>query len=91
MKYTALLFTLLLSGCALFSKPIPVKLSFPDAPEEMKVACPDLKAIPENETKLSNIIDTVIENYKQYEKCSGKVNHWIEWHKQQKEISDKVK
>lgn len=91
MKKLIILFPILLSGCALFSKPIPVKLPFPDAPTELKTSCPNLKSVEENETHLSNIIGTVVDNYAQYEQCRNKVDAWIEWHKLQKEIADKVK
>lgn len=78
----------LLTGCF---KTIPVKQSFPDVPEELKVACPDLKSVADNETQLSKIIDTVVENYAQYEQCRNKVDAWIEWHKLQKQINESVK
>jgi hypothetical protein len=91
MKYAILFSTILLTGCSIFQKPIPVKMSFPDAPEEMKIACPDLKSVPENETKLSVIVDTVVQNYGQYEQCRNKVDAWIEWHKLQKQINESVK
>lgn len=87
MKYFVLLMPLLLTGCF---KSIPVKMSFPDAPSEMKVSCPDLKQVKEN-AELSDILETVTTNYSQYHECKNKVDAWIEWHKQQKQISDSVK
>jgi hypothetical protein len=87
MKYAILLMPLLLTGCF---KSIPVKMSFPDAPAEMKVACPDLKQVKEN-GQMSDVLETVTENYSQYHECRNKVDAWIEWHKQQKQISDSIK
>jgi len=87
MKYTIILLPLLLTGCF---KSIPVKMSFPDAPTEMKVVCPDLQQVKEN-AELSDVLEVVTKNYAQYHECKNKVDAWIEWHKQQKQISDSVK
>lgn len=87
MKYTILLLPLFLTGCF---KSIPVKMSFPDAPAEMKVACPELKEVKDN-AEMSDILQVVTANYATYHECKNKVNAWIEWHKLQKQISDSVK
>jgi len=86
MKYIILLMPLFLTGC--FS--VPVKMSFPDTPAEMKVACPDLKQVKEN-AEMSDVLEVVATNYSTYHECKNKVDAWIEWHKQQKQISDSVK
>ena len=86
MKYIILMLPLLLIGC----KAIPVKMNFPDAPAEMKVACPDLKQVKEN-AEMSDVLEVVTANYAQYHECKNKVDAWIEWHKQQKQISDSIK
>lgn len=77
---------LLLAGCLT----TPVKRSFPDVPEELKVACPDLMLV-EPTTKLSEVVSIVTKNYGQYQECQIKVDTWIEWYKTQKEIFDSVK
>jgi len=87
-KLFLLLPVILLTGCL---KSVPVKMDFPSVPEEMKQACPDLKQTQENETKLSKVIEVVVENYTQYHECKLKIDAWIEWHKQQKQISDSIK
>ena len=87
MKYTLLLLPLLLTGCF---KSIPVKMNFPDAPSEMKVACPDLRQVKEN-AEMSDVLEVVASNYGTYHECKNKVDAWIEWHKQQKQISDNIK
>lgn len=87
-KLVLLLPVFLLTGCL---KSIPVKMDFPDAPDEIKQACPDLKQVEEKETKLSKVIEVVSENYTTYHECKLKVDAWIEWHKQQKQISDSIK
>jgi len=89
MKFLVILLSaFLLTGCL---KSIPVKMDFPDVPAELKQACPDLKQTDEKETKLSKVIEVVTENYSQYHECKLKVDAWIEWHKQQKQISDSIK
>jgi len=81
--------TLLLSlyGCC---TPIPVERHFPSVPVELKTPCPDLKKI-EPTTKLSDVVDTVIDNYSLYHECSIKFKAWIDWYDQQKTIFESVK
>ncbi len=47
--------------------------------------------IDENEKRLSKVIEVVAENYTQYHECKLKVDAWVEWYKQQKQISDSIK
>jgi hypothetical protein len=49
----------LLSGCA---TTVPVTMSFPQAPEDLKVACPNLKQTQPT-TKLSDVVTVVTDNY----------------------------
>lgn len=88
MKLIAILLSsLLLTGCLT----TPVKRNFPEIPDELKVACPDLKEVDTNTTKLSEVISVVTVNYSEYHSCKVKVDAWIEWYKTQKEIFDSVK
>ena len=77
---------LLLTGCL----NTPVQRSFPEVPEELKVACPDLMLL-EPTTKLSEVVSVVTKNYGQYQECQIKVDTWIEWYKTQKQIFESVK
>ena len=86
MKYLSLLIALLLTGCLT----VPVKQSFPEIPEELKVSCPDLNQV-ENTEKLSVVLDVVVKNYTEYHECRVKVDAWIEWYKTQKQIYESVK
>jgi hypothetical protein len=86
MKLLLIVPVLLLAGCLA----TPVKRSFPEVPEELKVACPDLMLI-EPTTKLSEVVTVVTKNYGQYQECQIKVDTWIEWHKTQKQIFESVK
>ena len=85
-KLFLLIPVLLLSGCLA----TPVKRTFPDVPEDLKVACPDL-AMLEPTTKLSEVVSVVVKNYGQYQQCQIKIDTWIEWYKTQKEIFESVK
>ena len=40
---------------------------------------------------MSDVLETVTMNYSQYHECKNKVDAWIEWHKQQKQIVDSIK
>ena len=86
MKLLLIVPVLLLAGCLA----TPVQRSFPEVPEELKVACPDLNLL-EPTTKLSEVVAVVTRNYGQYQECQIKVDTWIEWYKTQKEIFESVK
>ena len=78
---------LLLTGCLT----TPVKRNFPEIPDDLKTACPELKTVDEGTTKLSEVLKVVTANYGQYQECQIKVDSWIEWYKTQKQIFDSVK
>ena len=84
MKLLLIVPVLLLTGCLA----TPVQRSFPDVPEELKVACPDLMLL-EPTTKLSEVVSVVSKNYGQYQECQIKVDTWIEWYKNQQLEFDK--
>jgi hypothetical protein len=86
MKLLLIVPVLLLTGCL----STPVQRSFPEVPEELKVACPELMLL-EPTTKLSEVISVVTKNYGQYQECQIKVDTWIEWYKTQKQIFESVK
>ena len=77
----------MLTGCL---STAPVKRNFPEVPQELMTACPDLKTV-ENTDKLSKVIETVTDNYAQYHECRVKVDTWIDWYNTQKKIFDEVK
>ena len=85
-KILLLIPIVMLTGC--FTT--PVKRNFPDVPQEIMVACPDLKQTQQTD-KLSDVLKVVTENYGQYHECSAKVDAWSQWYKTQKEIFDSVK
>ena len=86
-RLITLLAVLALVGCGA----VPVKRNFPEAPEELKVACPDLKETDPSTVKLSEVVTVVTDNYSQYHECRIKVDTWIMWYNSQKEIFNSVK
>jgi hypothetical protein len=84
-----LLASTLLTGCIDL---MPVtKMKFPEVPQELKDACPDLKDVNPNTKKISEVLPIVVENYGTYYQCKIRVDAWIEWYNTQKEINDSVK
>lgn len=77
----------LLTGCL---TTVPVKRNFPEVPQELMTACPDLKQVEKTE-QLSKVIGVVVENYSQYHECKLKVDLWAEWYKANKQIFESVK
>ena len=85
MRY--LLLVLILTGC---STTVPVTAKFPNVPERLLVRCPQLEKL-ENEAKLSDISETVTNNYTTYYECAVKHDAFVEWYKIQKNIFESVK
>lgn len=77
-----------LAGCA---TSVPVKMSFPQAPESLKESCPDLQQLDPATKKLSDVVTTVSKNYGQYQECQIKTSSWIEWYNTQKKIFEDIK
>lgn len=85
MRLLVLASTLLLSGC-LVSAP-----KFPNpASADVMESCPQLKLAKTDSDKLTDLMDTIADNYKEYYNCKDKVDTWIKWYKQQKENYEKV-
>lgn len=89
MKLALLLVPLFLAGC--LATPAPIIIKFPDANKELMQSCPDLKTVDGSTSKLTEVLDVVIDNYGEYYNCKAKVEDWIFWYNEQKKIFDKVK
>lgn len=88
MKYLLALCVAFLVGC---STPVAVERKFPEVPEELLKACPDLQKVPEGTKQLSEVIVIVNKNYSQYHQCRVEVDQWIDWYNKQKKIFESVK
>ncbi len=79
---------LLLTGCTTV---VPVPQKFPDAPPELLKQCEALLEVEAGKTANTDLLKTVVHNYTLYYQCSNKVDGWITWHGDQKNISESVK
>ena len=84
----SLLLALLLTGCSTL---LPVAPKWPDVPKEVSETCPTLKETPKDTTKLSVVVDTVVQNYSTYYECQAKQEAWTIWYKEQRRIYEEVK
>jgi hypothetical protein len=70
---------------------VPVERKFPSVPAELMTSCPPLVTVEPTTTKLSEVVQSVVTNYGQYQECDNKSQLWIEWYNTQKKIFDSVK
>ena len=90
MKKLIVILALLLTACA-STKSVSVKQPWPNVPDDLMMACPDLHKVPEDTTKLSDVLTVVTDNYPEYKECKIIVDNWIEWYNTQKRIYESVK
>lgn len=87
MKLLTISVALLLSAC---STVVPVKQKWPEVPAEVATPCPNLKKLPEDTEKLSEVINNVAGNYSEYHKCQIRQEGWLEWYKVQKKLFEEI-
>jgi hypothetical protein len=83
-KLLALVPVFLLSGC------LATAPKFPDIPPELATGCPELKEATKDTKELSKLLDVVVVNYSTYYECRVKIDAWLQWHSEQKEIFNKA-
>ena len=88
MRFLLAIPFILLVGCA---SVVPVKPVWPAIPPELSGTCPDLKQTPIETTKMSQVLDVVVDNYSQYHECQEKSDAWVNWYNKQKKIYDEIK
>jgi len=92
MKRLLILLFLLVLLTACDDGGVPVVVKFPDVPQDLVTACPDLAKLDTGKTvELSQVISGVTANYSQYYECKVKVDNWIEWYNAQKKIFNSIK
>ena len=89
-KLLAFLPVLLLSGC-LATTQTNVMPPWPELPDDLKTACPDLATIDKQVVQFSDVLDVVTANYSTYKECQIKVDSWLQWYATQKKIYETVK
>lgn len=82
-KLILLVPTFFLTGC------LSVAPKFPELPDDIAKSCPELREA-EKSQEMSKLLDTVVQNYGTYYECRVKIDAFLEWHKQQKEIFNKA-
>jgi len=83
-----LLISLLLTGCA---ASVPVRMSFPQAPEPLLETSKELIPLEADKKKLSDLLDNANANYTEYHELQEKHKAWIEWYNTQRKIFEGVK
>jgi hypothetical protein len=76
------LYLALLVGCA----STPVRLKFPEAPEELQKDCGTLEVIQQDNHQFSNFLNVVVDNYSTYYECKLQADGWKRWYDEQKKI-----
>jgi len=88
MKKLALLaIVVMLAGC----QSVPVVPTWPEVPAELLQPCPDLKTVDPTNDKLSVLVETVADNYKEYYGCKDKVDDWVTWYSGQQKLWKSLK
>lgn len=82
MRYLLLAIVFALSACA---SGIP---KFPDKPNVG--ACPEYLETVEDGVKLSELLQTIKDNYITYHTCDAKVKAWDEWYDRQRKAWDEA-
>ncbi len=72
----------LLSACTIA---VPVERHFPNVPLSLEIPCSELTELTTEDTKLSDLLDVVTENYGKYHNCKLKNELWLKWYSDQKE------
>lgn len=90
MRFYVLLTVMFISGCGLFQKPIPMAPKWPDAVPELREKCPDLATIEGDKVAITELLKTVVNNYKLYYECSIKNEGWNKWYDEQKKIYEET-
>jgi hypothetical protein len=58
-------------------------------PQALNEDCKELQLMAGN--SITDLLRTVVENYRLHYECSNKVEGWQDWYKEQKRIFDRVK
>ena len=81
MKFLIVIAAFGLVGCC----PPNIRPDFPSIPPSLEIQCPELALVPDTE-KLSNVVEVVVSNYKEYHLCKEQVNAWKTWYSTQQKI-----
>ena len=77
---------MLLSSCST----APVKIKFPEVPQELMVACPPLAQVNPQDHQLSSLLEVVVSNYAQYYECKNRADGWVQLYDNQRKIYESI-
>ena len=77
---------MLLSACTT----VPVKIKFPEVPQELREPCPPLAQVNPADHQLSSLLEVVTANYAQYYECKNRADGWTQWYDNQKKIYESI-
>jgi hypothetical protein len=77
---------MLLSSCTT----VPVKIKFPEVPQELRESCPPLAQVNPQDHQLSSLLEVVVANYAQYYECKNRADGWGQWYNEQKKIYENI-
>jgi hypothetical protein len=87
-KILAILLLVAVTGCT----SVPVAVTFPDVPEQLKEKADNLSPLDTSKkVQLSDIVENANENAGKYYKLKEKYEAWQQWYDAQKKIFDSVK
>ena len=77
---------MLLSACTT----APVKIKFPEVPQELREPCPPLAQVNPQDHQLSSLLEVVVSNYSQYYECKNRADGWTQWYENQRKIYESI-
>jgi hypothetical protein len=77
---------MLLSSCST----APVKIKFPEVPQELREPCPALAQVNPQDHQLSSLLEVVVANYAQYYECKNRADGWTQWYDNQRKIYESI-
>jgi len=88
MRQLLLISVLALTGCA---TAVPVKMGFPEVPDELAKPCERMEPLAADKRELSDLLENTTDNYAKAKECNAKANAWKEWYDTQRKIFEEVK
>ena len=86
MKSFLIAISFVLVGCTT----APVKIKFPEVPQELQVPCPPLGQVDPKDHTLSSLLEVVTGNYALYYECKNRTDGWQQWYQEQRKIYESV-
>ena len=86
MKSFLIAMSFVIVGCTT----APVKIKFPEVPQELLVPCPPLAQVNPADHQLSSLLEVVMANYAQYYECKNRADGWQQWYDNQRKIYESI-